>query len=65
MISVRVNLTAREGKQLELGQAIDELRDKIAAEKGCIRCRVFETPMTKANSLCYRNGKTKSGLETT
>ena len=42
MISVRVNLTAREGKQLELSQAIGEVKDKIALEKGCIRCRVFE-----------------------
>lgn len=42
MITVRVHLTAWEGKRFELIQTINELKDKIAAEKGCIQCCVCQ-----------------------
>jgi len=42
MITVRVNLTARLGKQQELVQSIRRLKNKIAEERGCIACRVYQ-----------------------
>jgi len=42
MITVRVNLIARPGKQRELMQSIRRLKNKIAAETGCVACRVYQ-----------------------
>ena len=42
MITAQVNLTAREGKLIELEQTLIEIKEKIATENGCIRCRVCQ-----------------------
>ena len=44
MINVRIELIARPGKQRELMQSICALRNKIAAEDGCIACTVYQNP---------------------
>ena len=44
MINVRIELTARPGKQRELMQSICALRSQIAAEDGCIACTVYQNP---------------------
>ena len=44
MITVRINLMARPGKQNELMQAIGELKDKVASERGCNACDVYQNP---------------------
>ena len=44
MITVRVNLIARPGKQHELMQSIRELKTNIATETGCAACRVYQNP---------------------
>jgi quinol monooxygenase YgiN len=41
MITIRINLTARLGKERELVQAIGGLKQKIALETGCTSCRVY------------------------
>ena len=42
MITAQVNLTAREGKLIELKQTLIEIKEKIATERGCICCRVCQ-----------------------
>ena len=42
MITIRIHLIARPGKELELVQAIGGLKQKIALETGCISCRVYQ-----------------------
>ena len=42
MITVRVHVSAKKGKQLELMQAISFLRKKIDQESGCASCRVYQ-----------------------
>ena len=44
MITVRINLIARPGKQHELMQSIRELKDKIGSETGCVGCRIYQNP---------------------
>ena len=44
MITVKVNVIARPGKQHELMQSIRELKDKIASETGCAGCRIYQDP---------------------
>lgn len=44
MIHVSVNLIAHPGKKDELMQSIRALRNKIAAETGCVACRVYQNP---------------------
>jgi quinol monooxygenase YgiN len=44
MITVRIHLTARHGKQTELLQAFGDLSQKIAREPGCISCRFYQSP---------------------
>ena len=44
MITVRINLTARRGKQTELSQAFGDLCRKIAGEPGCNSCRFYQSP---------------------
>jgi quinol monooxygenase YgiN len=41
LITIRINLTARLGKERELVQAIGGLKQKIALETGCTSCRVY------------------------
>ena len=41
MITIRINLTARLGKERELVQAIGGLKQKITLETGCTSCRVY------------------------
>ena len=42
MITIRIHLIARLGKERELVQAIGGLKQKIALETGCISCRVYQ-----------------------
>ena len=44
MITVRIDLMARPGKQYELMQSILELKSRIAKETGCTDCRVYQNP---------------------
>ena len=44
MITVRIHLTARRGKQTELFQAFGGLCRKIAGESGCISCQYYQSP---------------------
>jgi quinol monooxygenase YgiN len=44
MISVRIHLTARCGKQTELFRAVGDLCRKIAGETGCISCQFYQNP---------------------
>jgi len=41
LITIRINLTARLGKERELVQAIGGLKQKITLETGCTSCRVY------------------------
>jgi quinol monooxygenase YgiN len=41
LITIRINLTARLGKERELVQAIGGLKQKIALETGCTICQVY------------------------
>ena len=42
MISIRINLTAKPGKQLELIQSIRELKNVITKETGCYNCKILQ-----------------------
>ena len=44
MITVRIHLTARRGKQTELFQVVGDLCRNIAGETGCISCQFFQNP---------------------
>jgi quinol monooxygenase YgiN len=44
MITVRINLAARRGKQTELFQAFGGLCRTIAREPGCISCQFYQNP---------------------
>ena len=44
MINVRIHLTARHGKQIELFQSVGALCRKISRESGCISCRFYQNP---------------------
>ena len=44
MITVRIHLTARRGKQTELSQAFGGLCRKITGETGCISCQYYQSP---------------------
>ena len=44
MITIRINLVARHGKQHELMQSIRALKHKIGSEQGCVSCRVYQDP---------------------
>ena len=43
MISIRIHLTANKGKQGELRQALETIRQSIIMEDGCLGCRVFQS----------------------
>ena len=43
MIISRIRLTARTDKQLELLQTAESLCPKIALEKGCLNCEVYQS----------------------
>ena len=43
MIISRIRLTARADKQLELLQTAESLGPKIAREKGCTTCEVYQS----------------------
>jgi quinol monooxygenase YgiN len=47
MISVRIHVTAKKGKQLELKQAITFLKNRIDREMGCTSYRVYQSTDTK------------------
>ncbi len=42
MISLRLQLIARPAKRRELAQALAALKEEIAAEPGCLGCRVYQ-----------------------
>jgi quinol monooxygenase YgiN len=42
LITIRIHLIAWPGKELELGQAIGGLKQKIALETGCTNCRSYQ-----------------------
>ena len=42
MVTVRILLIARPNKQVELLQALNHLRKKIASEPGCSSCWIYQ-----------------------
>ena len=43
MINIRICLTARKDKQHELLQTVESLSARIAREKGCLNCRIYQS----------------------
>ena len=60
MINVRIELITRPSKKQELMQTIYVLKDKIAAENGCIACEVYQNPNRPDNFVIFEQWESES-----